>query len=419
VALRRELPTGPDLATALATLALGQTLAAVELDDAVTEVDEALAIMEGTGNAAYLPFILGYAAFVLADTQPERAGGLMRAALDTGQSRVGQGLLRSMLADVAERLGERRLALEYGVDGVTSTAWAGLSEVLGRNLRRIALLLVDHDPEAAAVLLGAGLERSEASKSLTGRMIDAQDRGLTELGESLGADLRDQLVARGRTLDDQAAAALARTAAAPLLAGEPSVEAPSRPPRPAADAGQHSRNEFRRDGDSWVLSYQGATVHLRDAKGLRYLARLLSEPGREIHVAELAGDAAGAASRAGPIDVVLDDAALRAYRDRVADLEREATEAREWNDSERVARAELEIAAITEQLSSAYGLAGRTRTTGDPVERVRKAVTNRIKDSLSRIGVEHEPLGRHLRNSVHTGSFCSYAPEHPMVWKLD
>ena len=160
------------------------------------------------------------------------------------------------------------------------------------------------------------------------------------------------------------------------------------------------------------------TVHLRDAKGLRYLARLLSQPGREIHVSELAGDGAGEAGRSGPIDVVLDDTAARAYRDRIAELEPDLAEAREWNDSERVARAEIEIDAITDQLSSAYGLSGRARTTGDPSERVRKAVTNRIKDSLSRIAGEHEPLGRHLANSVRTGSFCSYAPEHPTEWKL-
>jgi hypothetical protein len=168
-----------------------------------------------------------------------------------------------------------------------------------------------------------------------------------------------------------------------------------------------------------VLSFADQTVQLRDAKGLRYLARLLSQPGREIHVSDLAGDGAGAAGRSGPVDVVIDDAAARAYRDRVTELERELAEAREWNDSERAARAEVEIDAITDQLSSAYGLSGRTRTTGDPVERVRKAVTNRIKDSLGRIAVEHEPLGRHLANSVRTGTFCSYAPEHPMTWELD
>ena len=47
VALQRELPSGEDLAATLTNLALGQTLAVVELDEAVAEVDEALAIVEG------------------------------------------------------------------------------------------------------------------------------------------------------------------------------------------------------------------------------------------------------------------------------------------------------------------------------------------------------------------------------------
>jgi hypothetical protein len=51
------------------------------------------------------------------------------------------------------------------------------------------------------------------------------------------------------------------------------------------------------------------------------------------------------------------------------------------------------------------------------VERVRKAVTNRIKDSLARIACEHEPLGRHLANGIYTGTFCAYRPEHPTHWE--
>ena len=418
VALQRELSSGPDLAAALTNLALGQTLAVVELDEAVAEANEALAIIGGSRQLAGAPFVLGSAAFVLADTEPDRAGFLMHESLAAESSRFGQGLLHSMLADVAERLGDRKLALEYWLAGASATAWAGLSELLGRNLRRIAFLLLEHDPETAAVLLGAGLERSGASR-LTVRVIDTLEHGIEELSEELGAERCEQLMARGRSIDDQAAVALARTAATPLLTAEPSVETGSRrAPIRTDGAGQEAGNVFRRDGDAWVLSFADQTVQLRDAKGLRYLARLLSQPGREIHVSDLAGDGASEAGRSGPIDVVLDDAAARAYRDRIAELEADLAEAREWNDTERVARAEVEIEAITDQLSSAYGLSGRARTTGDPSERVRKAVTNRIKDSLSRIAGEHEPLGRHLTNSVRTGSFCSYAPEHPMVWKL-
>ena len=249
---------------------------------------------------------------MLADTQPARVDLSCAVALDAESSRVGQGLLHSMLADVAERLGENQLALEYWLDGASSMAWAGLSELLGRNLRRIALLVLEHDPEAAAVLLGAGLERSGASR-LTGRVIDAHDRGIAELSDVLGTERCEQLMAHGRTIDDHAAVTLARTAATPLLIADAPTETVSRrSPVRARGAEQDAGNVFRRDGDSWVLSYEDETIHLRDAKGLRYLARLLSQPGREIHVSELAGDGSGAAGRSGPVDVVLDDTAARA-----------------------------------------------------------------------------------------------------------
>jgi hypothetical protein len=232
----------------------------------------------------------------------------------------------------------------------------------------------------------------------------------------MGVERLEQLMARGRSLDDHAAVALARTASTPLLTPERSTDTASRtPPNGAVD---RTRNVFARNGDSWTVTYNNNTVQLRDSKGLRYLARLLSQPGREVHVSELAADSANGTAREGPIDVVLDTKAVRAYRDRITELEQDMLEAREWSDAERAARAEFEIAAITDQLSSAYGLAGRTRTTGDPSERVRKAVTNRIKDTLRRVATEHEALGRHLANSVHTGSFCSYTPEQPTRWDL-
>ena len=192
-------------------------------------------------------------------------------------------------------------------------AWAGLSELLGRNLRRIALLVLEHDPEAAAVLLGAGLERSGASR-LTGRVIDAHDRGIAELSDVLGTERCEQLMAHGRTIDDHAARSHSpgRRQRRCSSQSAPTETVSRRSPVRARGAEQDAGNVFRRDGDSWVLSYEDETIHLRDAEGLRYLARLLSQPGREIHVSELAGDGSGAAGRSGPVDVVLDDTAARA-----------------------------------------------------------------------------------------------------------
>jgi hypothetical protein len=178
-------------------------------------------------------------------------------------------------------------------------------------------------------------------------------------------------------------------------------------------------NAFRQDGDDWTLTYHGQSIRLRDSKGLGYLARLISVPGREVHVGDLIGlnlpEAAALRSDAGP---VIDTTARRAYQERLMELESDRNEARDWGDLERAARAEEEIAFITHELTAAYGIGGRPRRADDPTERIRKAVTNRVRQTVAKIETVHPELGRHLANSIRTGTFCSYVPESPVEWKL-
>ena len=64
---------------------------------------------------------------------------------------------------------------------------------------------------------------------------------------------------------------------------------------PAAHvAGQDGTDEppgadvsLRREGEYWSVVFEGRTVRLRDLKGMRYLARLVAQPGREFHVLDL------------------------------------------------------------------------------------------------------------------------------------
>ena len=69
------------------------------------------------------------------------------------------------------------------------------------------------------------------------------------------------------------------------------------------------------------------------------------------------------------------------------------------------------------ELSAVTGLGGRPRAAGSPAERMRKAVTYRIRHAIARVGDVHPELGRHLRASVHTGTWCSYTPEHRIDWQ--
>jgi hypothetical protein len=170
---------------------------------------------------------------------------------------------------------------------------------------------------------------------------------------------------------------------------------------------------LRLDGDVWVLAGPGESSRLRDSRGLRILARLLDNPGRELHALELAGEAAGDELAGGDAGEVLDETARAAYRARLADLRRDMAEAEGWNDPARLERARTESEALTRQLTSALGLGGRVRRAGAVAERARVNVQRRLADTIRRIQEVCPRMGRHLAETVHTGTFCCYDPRSP------
>ncbi|NIR31929.1 MAG: hypothetical protein GWN84_22000 [Gammaproteobacteria bacterium] len=169
-----------------------------------------------------------------------------------------------------------------------------------------------------------------------------------------------------------------------------------------------------RDGEGWVADYAGGRVMLPDLKGIHDIRRLLERPGEQIHCLDLAerSDAAFAD------DVVLDDKARQSLKARIHDLQEELAEAQEMNDVGRAEQARAELDQLADALSKALGLGGRNRRLGDVTERARTTVTWRIRHAVRKIRALHAPLGKHLANSLRTGTFCSYGPERPVSWRL-
>jgi hypothetical protein len=114
----------------------------------------------------------------------------------------------------------------------------------------------------------------------------------------------------------------------------------------------------------------------------------------------------------------LPDAQARAaYRRRLADLREELAEAERYNDPARATKARAEIEFVTTGLTAAYGLGGHARKSSGAAERVRKAVTNRIRAALAQMQKVHPALWRHLFRALKTGTFCSYNPDKPTAWQ--
>jgi len=205
----------------------------------------------------------------------------------------------------------------------------------------------------------------------------------------------------------------------------PEIEDVDWQPRPLPVA----RATLRREGEYWSIVFDGDAFRLRDSKGLRHLSVLLAAPGREIHALELVAATEGHARArmpsgaelrpgAGDAGNVLDERAKAEYAHRLQELESELAEAEEWHDPERASRLRKEIDFLASELAAAVGLGGRDRRAASNAERARVSVTRAIKATLERIA-EHSPsLGRHLRATVRTGTFCAYEPDPrvPVTW---
>jgi tetratricopeptide (TPR) repeat protein len=203
-------------------------------------------------------------------------------------------------------------------------------------------------------------------------------------------------------------------------------------PSEAGSAQSDAGNVFRREGDYWLVVFEGQIVRMRDMKGVCYLARLLAEPGREFHVVDLVGlEQRGTGDTnqvtepglrfpdAGDGGEMLDARAKAAYRRRLAEVEDDLEEARACEDASRVAQATAERDFLARELSRAVGLGGRDRRVGSAAERARASVTRAVRHAMRRIRAQHAPLGVHLERTIRTGTYCAYLPDPrvPVGWK--
>jgi hypothetical protein len=274
--------------------------------------------------------------------------------------------------------------------------------------RRSRLGLRHRWPAAAWVLLAGGraADRSRALGLLDRALATADTLGMAAVAEGI------------RTL--QAAEA-----------GQPMPAEPAAGPEAA-------RNLFRREGEYWTVVFDGVVVRLRDAKGLRHLARLLTHPGQEFHAVDLeaAEGRPGPAVPVGPggrdgggelavrrdlgdAGALLDATAKAAYKARLGELRVELEEAEGFNDPARATRARQEMDFLVAELARAVGLGGRDRRAAAHAERARLNATRAIRAAMANLARVNPALGRHLAATIRTGRYCCYAPDPrvPITWE--
>ena len=221
-----------------------------------------------------------------------------------------------------------------------------------------------------------------------------------------------------------------------------------------------SPNQWRPDDRAWLIRFADREVRVTHSKGLGDLAVLVANPAHSYHVADLWGHTGRGVGRAGivgpasparagplgpglgrrpgallpplvkPPPPTIDAQTQAECRARLDELEKDEAEAAGRGDALAAALAGAERDAI---LREGIGVAGperpdRAGDTGperpdragdiadDPMAQVRRLVTFRIRRAIERIEQADPDLGRHLRYSVRTGTFCSYHPPAGTSW---
>ena len=247
-------------------------------------------------------------------------------------------------------------------------------------------------------------------------------------------ELLDRALATARSLGI-AAVAQGIEALGPVQAGG------TPPPEPAAAAPvpEAGRNVFRQQGEYWTVAYEGSVVHVKDAKGLRHLARLLAHPGREFHAVDLEaadsqgkqatpaapqgradGDALEVRPDLGDAGELLDATAKAAYKARLDELRAELEEAENFNDPTRATKAREEMDFLVSELARAVGLGGRDRHAASHAERARLNATRAVRAAMANLARANPSLGQHLSSTIRTGRYCSYTPDPrvPVAWEV-
>ena len=333
---------------------------------------------------------------------------------------------------------QRAPLLEAQVEIEIATGDLGRARSAADELELIAARFESRALVASAALARGRVRLADGDAAGAEQSLSEAVRRWNEVGAPYEAAIaRMGLAEAHRASGSEHRAVLEHQAARTILEGiqaAPSVVPPedvedhdARDEQPAA-----SLNVFRREGDYWSVIFEGHTVRVRDLKGMRYLARLLADPGREYHVLDLvAAETASGAQidvsqaaglpRAGLGDAgeSLDAQAKDAYRRRLAEIDDDLEQARAIGDAERAAQADAERDFLVRELARAFGLSGRDRKAVSASERARAAVTRAVRHAMTRIAEHHPQLGHHLSRTIRTGTYCAYVPDPraPAHWR--
>jgi hypothetical protein len=226
-----------------------------------------------------------------------------------------------------------------------------------------------------------------------------------------------------------------------------SVLEPCESPTRTLDSRTTTGNVFRREGDTWVISFSGEECRLERLIGLNYIAELLRLPGQQLRPLQLQVLASGRPIGTRPTDgayreslaqdtdaddegddysvsredfgddPVLDAAGRQTLEKKKDRLEREATDAYNIGNNKKGDEKRTEYEEVEKYLKRSLNVRGRSRRFSSENEKARTSVTKALGRAFGKIREQAPAIAKYLENQIETGSVFTYR-DAATVWIL-
>ena len=208
-------------------------------------------------------------------------------------------------------------------------------------------------------------------------------------------------------------------------------------------------DRYEKEGETWAIAFAGETCRLAAPLiGLDYILILLQNPGRPMRALELQTVLAGNPIASRPAsklvvddvtvdartdtdedecslsspghssrDEQLDPKAIRQYKERLKDLERDATNAYNLGDNEKGDELQKQYDEIESRLKQSFDIHHRPRVFSGENEKARMSITRALKRAYDKIRVQAPKTAEHMESYIKTGSEFVYL-DNSISWKL-
>ncbi len=217
------------------------------------------------------------------------------------------------------------------------------------------------------------------------------------------------------------------------------------------------QNIWRKEGDIWLVVYEGNSVMLPHTTGMYYIGHLLANPNKNFSLKELdiLVNKGHLASNPSSIKLkeevdakkvsspeiedklikdnedlsavdfekqgedLIDKIAIEEYKNRIKKLKDQLeVEKMKGNDSKASILAK-EILSVEKYLKISTNKFGKPRIFRDDAEKTRKKISGDVRYSYGKIRSKHESLIKHLQESIKLGQTPRYIPNSNIKWDTD